>query len=790
MDELIIVYHLENAQQFWAELEDILIRGEQNIEAAKACLDEYVGFLSTFQDEYLETESDLAICCFKLFDSRMYTKYFEILLGRIIDRAALRDNLKELWVTYHMLLLLFAGKENLQIFKVMINRRKNEFFEKLRMHIWELEGNRIQKISIQLLFEICCIQRLSICNLYMIDELLINYLLDLVEKTRDEHDETYNYSIIKLTLSFNEQFMLTNILHASEEDGVCDHDKESNINTVISVLAARIGTSKTFGENVIFMLNRCVEPRIQMLILKLLYQIFTTPETYEYFYTNDLMVLVDVFIRELYDLPEESEALRNTYLRVLYPLLKNTQLFRLRYKQHQIYSLLLDLIGTIERNYRTSSSTTRRLVQRCLQVEYLSGIVAMSTLPPSSSSSKQNNCYTNMKLNLVMIVAILGLSVDAAVHKVTLKKVSETPSQKFHRYSQSGEYLTQKYFSSSRRLQHTNKLVTSSFDIEHGVPLTNFMNAQYFGEISLGTPPQKFTVIFDTGSSNLWVPSTHCSSIACFLHRRFDSNNSSTFKKNGTAFAIRYGSGSLEGIISNVIGDIEVEKQDFGESVKEPGLTFAFGRFDGIFGLAHDKIAVQGVVPPFYHMVNRKIIDEPIFSFWLSDAEKNKEVGGELVFGGYDESRFTGDIHWADVRRPFYWEVELEKVIFGGDEVEFEDTGAAIDTGTSLIAVPTVISDLINKKIGAKKNFSGQYILDCDKVKGLPEFTLFFNKKPFKLTGEDYILRAQNQCISAFMGMDIPEPLGPIWIIGDAFLRKYYTIYDLGNKRVGFADSK
>ncbi|GBC52225.2 aspartyl proteinase [Rhizophagus irregularis DAOM 181602=DAOM 197198] len=373
----------------------------------------------------------------------------------------------------------------------------------------------------------------------------------------------------------------------------------------------------------------------------------------------------------------------------------------------------------------------------------------------------------NMKISgaLLLVTALFSVSSNAAIHKMTLKKVPETPSQKMSRYSQTGEYLTQKYFGNSRYMQEANQNFRPG-EVEHGVPLSNYMNAQYFGEVSLGNPPQTFSVIFDTGSSNFWP--------------------------NGTEFAIRYGTGSLEGIISNdilTVGDITVKNQDFGESVKEPGLTFAFGRFDGIFGLGYDTISVKGVVPPFYHMVNQRLIDEPIFSFWLSDADKDNSVGGELVFGGADESHFTGNIHWAPIRRKGYWEIELEKVVFDGEDVEMEDTGAAIDTGTSLLAVPTVIADLINKQIGAKKNFAGQYIIDCEKVPSLPDFSLQFNGKLFTLTGSEYILKAQNQCISAFMGLDIPEPLGPIWIIGDAFLRKFYTIYDLGNDRVGFANS-
>src|SRR5207247_7968848 len=120
-------------------------------------------------------------------------------------------------------------------------------------------------------------------------------------------------------------------------------------------------------------------------------------------------------------------------------------------------------------------------------------------------------------------------------------------------------------------------------------------------------------------------------------------------------------------------------------------------------------ISVKRVVPPFYKMISDLGID-PVFSFWLGDTEKDEE-GGELAFGGIDHNRISGDIKWAPVRRKAYWEVDLETVYFGGEEVKFENTGAAIDSGTSLIAVPSIVADLINKQIGAKKNFAGQYVI-------------------------------------------------------------------------------
>lgn len=158
-------------------------------------------------------------------------------------------------------------------------------------------------------------------------------------------------------------------------------------NRVVKVLSLNGPLYRTFGENIILLLNRATETALQLLILKLLYLLFTTHATYEYFYTNDLRVLLDVIIRNLLDLPNESTSLRHTYLRVLYPLLAHTQLNQPpQYKRDEIMRVLNILSGSGNIHFAPADETTLRLVDRVAKVEWLNTPTPPTSTPASPTS--------------------------------------------------------------------------------------------------------------------------------------------------------------------------------------------------------------------------------------------------------------------------------------------------------------------------------------------------------------------------------------------------------------------
>ena len=184
--------------------------------------------------------------------------------------------------------------------------------------------------------------------------------------------------------------------------------------------------------------------------------------------------------------------------------------------------------------------------------------------------------------------------------------------------------------------------------------IKDYANAQYYATVHIGTPPQEFNVIYDTGSSNLWVPEVNC--VNCgysFIHKKnkYDKDLSSTFIEDGTDFAIQYGSGAVQGLFQQdtviLAEDITVSKQKFASvhDAKGMGLAYIMSTFDGILGLGFDDISVGGVETVFHNAIEQGVVKEGKFAFYLGD-----EMDGELTFGGYDETKFVGDdLDWVDL---------------------------------------------------------------------------------------------------------------------------------------------
>ncbi|KII91657.1 hypothetical protein PLICRDRAFT_136034 [Plicaturopsis crispa FD-325 SS-3] len=401
-DELGIVYLIENAQQFWSEIDDILLIPDSSsttLARLDSSLKRFLSVCASYHEQYLQSPFQLEHACELLLDSELFAFHSERMCEILSDEAQSNTDPHTQFILYNV--LLHHGRRHSSFFRS--NKRWQPLVPLLMDHILveidpEVEDTyfgigsapsgaggtsmaaipvpieaKMRSLAVRLVYEVCRVQKLSVQDLRIFDDAFLDSLFDLVEQTRNMQDESFNYSVIKLIVALNEQFMVASLSGGSSTplpDATATPVEGKN--RVLNVLMRRLGSSKTFGENMIFMLNRADRTPedlcMQLLVLKILYLLFTTKGAAEYFYTNDLCVLVDVFLRELVDLDEDSESLRHTYLRVLHPLLTKTQLRDVPYKRAQIVRSLESLVENAE--IREVNPATRRLVERCLSGDW------------------------------------------------------------------------------------------------------------------------------------------------------------------------------------------------------------------------------------------------------------------------------------------------------------------------------------------------------------------------------------------------------------------------------------
>ncbi|XP_017118685.1 cathepsin D [Drosophila elegans] len=318
--------------------------------------------------------------------------------------------------------------------------------------------------------------------------------------------------------------------------------------------------------------------------------------------------------------------------------------------------------------------------------------------------------------------------------------------------------------------------------------LKNTANMEYSCKLNIGTPKQKFIVLPDTGSSNLWVPGPHCESRACQKHKRYRPRKSSTYIKNGKAFAITYGDGSVAGVLAEDtvrLAGLAVTNQTFAMTTKEPGSTFVTSNFDGILGLAFPSISVDNVKTLVQNMCSEKVITSCRFAICMKGGRSSSR-GGALIFGSADTSAYSGSnsYTYTPVTKKGYWQFDLQAIYVGGTKVS-GSIQAIVDSGTSLLTAPTRLYNKINKIIGCTETSSGECWMKCSKR--IADLTLVIAGRKFVIYGQKMkmkvrTIRGKTICISAWT-----EAEGEPVILGDAFIRHFCTVFDLTNNRIGFA---
>jgi len=328
-------------------------------------------------------------------------------------------------------------------------------------------------------------------------------------------------------------------------------------------------------------------------------------------------------------------------------------------------------------------------------------------------------------------------------------------------------------------------LATGRFDVD---PQADIYNTFYIGKFDIGTPKQTFSVVLDTGSSDLWVvDKTYTGS----GKTKFDSSKSSTYKSMPGTFSIQYGSGAVSGFKGqDAVGftgtSYTFATQIFGQA---NNLVSPMDQqpMDGICGLAFQSISSLKTPNPWMNMISAAGFKgaNKTFTVWLEDLKGSPQgaAGGTFTFGNPDTTGCAATGDWVPLTADLWYEFKIDGV---GSDGKFGRGGSAIsDTGTSFLIGPTGDIRRVAEAIGAKMDPSmGLYKINCDPSQSTKTIDIKINGKVYPITSKNYIVSFDNDanCYVAMQGADIGTPE---WILGDTFIREWCNAYDLDGKRVG-----
>jgi hypothetical protein len=383
-------------------------------------------------------------------------------------------------------------------------------------------------------------------------------------------------------------------------------------------------------------------------------------------------------------------------------------------------------------------------------------------------------------------------------------------AQTVEKHNEEGKMVTIKLKRSGQRGERKRRLRSSLLQVSSGARARSAKPSDLYGVIRIGTPPQAFTVAFDTGSGNVLIPSKKCSDMACYAHRAFDDGTSATSKPvaflatndslpddgSRDVVKIHVGTGDAKGFFTSDRVCIGVEADicaptTFIEATDMSDEPFNLVTFDGILGIGLPESSLDKGKPVgksgfnfLGNLADKQALRNDRFGIWLSKPADKKD--SEMTLGGFDPNRLGSGIVWTPVQNlkggSGFWEVKVHDVAINGMKMGTCPTKGcrgALDTGTSVIAGPSDIINAALLELGVAD--------DCSNYATLPKLGFAIDHYVLNIEASDYVKKTEDSCVHQLLALDIPPPKGPIILLGDPFLRRYYTIYDRDSLQVGIS---
>ena len=318
---------------------------------------------------------------------------------------------------------------------------------------------------------------------------------------------------------------------------------------------------------------------------------------------------------------------------------------------------------------------------------------------------------------------------------------------------------------------------------------SNIEGIEICGSVSIGTPPQTFTVAFLSDIPYLLVDSLNC---VCNenSHTRYNHMKSTSYEPNGIQFSIINNTHlTANGFLSNdkiTIADTQINIP-FGEITHEQEIAFTVSGCDGILGLGFKDNGHPATI--LTELVDKNLIPELVFGLHFNRDSKS-ENGGELVLGGTNTRYYDPkDLHYGNLTNGNAWEVKVHSVKVSGVKCSLCDGGcnATINPVDPFIIGNFENIQALNKQLGAKSPAFGVFVFNCSTLLLLPVVTIVVDGFELYLSGEDYVYKTVEPaaCFSRFQG--VLDSSKNKLTLGNSLIRRYYAVFDAKWKKVGFA---